>query len=160
MKFHEMVFTLQVDHKIIETLLNSIARSDYKTARKKLIIFRQLLINHFLVEELVLYPFVKQNFFGKDADGRFVSCSLSSTYDFASIMQGIEIHNAVGMKVVEIISECMDIEESLFQKKMTRMATLIRERVAFEETRLFKYVDTSRVILLRKSDFARLRIEE
>lgn len=160
MKFHEMVFTLQVDHKVIDDLIDSIARSGFRDARKKLIIFRQLLINHFLVEELVLYPFVKKNFLGKNGNGRFVSFHLASVYDFESIMTGIEKHNAVGMKVVDLISECMQIEEALFQKKMARIATLIRERILFEETQLFVHVDTSRVKLLRKSDFARLRIEE
>ncbi|MBF0582597.1 MAG: hypothetical protein HQL80_00015 [Magnetococcales bacterium] len=159
MKFFEVVFTLQVEHRLMGAMLDSIARSNYVNARKKLFIFKQLLINHFLVEEFVLYPFIKKQMIDKEATGQLLLSGGSADFDFEAIVKEMESFNAVGVQAVGTIAECLRLEEDLFQENFARVAEWVRARVLFEETRLFKDVDTSKVKLLRKTDFTRVRIE-
>ncbi|MBF0160713.1 MAG: hypothetical protein HQL88_00360 [Magnetococcales bacterium] len=160
MKFHEMVFTIQVDHQMIDTLLDSIARSRYQDARKKLFVFKQLLSSHFLVEEFVLYPFIRKKMNNGE---RSALQKLFAPRDLdagRAWLQEMEKQQTVCSDVVRLLSECMRAEESAFGGLFAEAAALTRERNLFEESWLLNGVDTSKTRLLRKADFVRLRIEE
>ncbi|MBF0461133.1 MAG: hypothetical protein HQL87_07040 [Magnetococcales bacterium] len=160
MKFHEMVFTIQMDHAIIGGLLDSIARSNYKDARKKLAILHPLLVNHFLAEGFVLYPFMRKKMIKNDSFGQTRLFDGLDNPDVIALIKELEKHDSVSTEIISLISECMQAGENVFQEQFARMASRIRARIAFEETRLLSGVDTSKTKLLRKADFARLRIED
>ncbi|MEO5340205.1 MAG: hypothetical protein H7837_06765 [Magnetococcus sp. MYC-9] len=156
MKFHEMVFTIQIDHQVIGGFMNSIDRSTYRDARKKLLILKQLLTNHFLVEEFVLYPFIRK----KINSGERVGPIGRFDDDTAEWLREMEKQESACTTILALLSDCLNCEESAFRGMFAKAVTLIEERIHFEEIWLLSGVDTSKTRLLRKSDFARLRIEE
>ena len=160
MKFHEMVFTIQIDHQVIDALLDSIARSHYQDAKKKLFIFKQLLASHFLVEEFVLYPFIRKKMNNSAPSSLNELFAPRDSYEGMEWLKEMEKQDTVCSNIITLFSECLRSEEAVFQALFAKAATLTRERVAFEESWLLKGVDTSKTKLLRKADCLRLRIEE
>ncbi len=160
MKFHEMVFTIRMDHAVIGTLLASIERSNDRDARKKLSIVKLLLINHFLVEEFVLYPYIRKKVISDEMHGRIRLFDQMEDHDAAEWMQEMDRHHAACTAIIALVSDCLRAEEGRFQEMFARIAALLRERITFEELHLLKGVDTSKTKLLRKADFARVRIDD
>ncbi|MBF0462266.1 MAG: hypothetical protein HQL87_12820 [Magnetococcales bacterium] len=160
MKFHEMVFTIKTEHTIINNLLRSIDRSDYGNARKKIYILKQLLINHFLAEEFVFYPFVEKKIIGNDAHFLTMLAEKADDWDATKLLEEMASCHAIGSMVIALLAECMSADETAFHGLFAGAGDLIRGRTLFEETRLLKGIDISGIKLLRKADFVRLRIED
>ncbi|MEO5363137.1 MAG: hemerythrin domain-containing protein [Magnetococcus sp. DMHC-8] len=160
MKFHELVFTIQVDHAVIGRLLDSIALSGYRDARRKLSIVKQLLINHFLVEEFVLYPYIRKQLVNSEAGDQTSLFEQMDHRDATEVLKGMEGHNSACTHIITRVSACLNAEEEAFRALFADLSSLLRARIAFEEERLLRGVDTSRTKLLRKADFARVRIDD
>ena len=145
MDIRELAFNLKTDHIVIKNLLEDIIQASVKDALKLLPVLRQLLLNHFIVEELLFYPLIRK----KQVESYSKSIGLyggdngSGKDDLKQLKREIEKYESVGTKIISRISECTNLKRREFKSCIKPIAGLIKERIDFEENILLKPIDTS-----------------
>ena len=135
----DVISNIKIDHTVVRRLLAEVGQSNHQEARKQLIILRQLLINHFYVEEFMLYPCLIEKFIRKPPlnKRRVYDPYYLYTEDrenIKSLIQNINRYSSIGSNIVLLMSECIQEQKDHFSSVFTNMSNLIQERMEFEET--------------------------
>lgn len=141
-KFLEMISNIKADHRVVRGMLDDVAAASHRDAVKQLAILKQLLINHFFVEDFVLYPYIRDRYIRQR---RVNMASLSDVHDIqdgredmVELTRKIEGYAFVGEKVLGLITECMHSKEEAFMESFQLLSDFLRERIAFEDCVLEK----------------------
>ena len=138
MLMEEVILNIKTCHTVIHGLLDDIDRSEYQNARKQLLVLRHLLINHFFVEEVILYSRFKKKFIRQP---RIKKHKVSDPYDtfdkdrtkLIALMKNIDHYTSVGSKIILLTSECAQAKKEGFKECFKAISNLIMERFRFEE---------------------------
>lgn len=141
-KFMEMVANTKIDHDVICGLLDDIAQSTYEDALKRVTILKQLLINHFFVEDFILYPYIRDRYITKQSVNR---ASLFDIYeiddghdDMVRLTRTMSDHDFAGEKFIGMVSECVHSKKEDFEDCFKILSDCLKERITFEDNVLEK----------------------
>ncbi len=143
MEIRKLAFNLKTDHFIIQKLLKDVVTLPPKEAKQLFPILRQLIVNHFLVEELLFYPLIKKKQLQSLNETINLYGERSGKDDLKALKKEIEHYESIGARVIAIMSECAGLKKTEFRECMKTLADLVKSRIDFEETILLKPIDTS-----------------
>ncbi|MEO5349288.1 MAG: hemerythrin domain-containing protein [Magnetococcus sp. YQC-3] len=150
MDVREVVLNLKVDHIVILDMFEELATAKPEDARKLFAILRQLLTNHFIVEEFYLYPFARKK--KREADrmlrGLFGGTGVG---DLKILATELKKFQSVGEQVVRLMTECSNCPDEAFAPCVNNVIALVRKRIVYEEEVLLKPIDTSPARMKKKT---------
>ena len=152
-----MVANVKIDHDVISAVLDDMAGAPHDDARKQLVILKQLLINHFFIEDFVLYPYIRERYVTKRAINR---ASLFDVYevddahqDMLKLTDSVAGYHSVGAQMIQLLTECTNAEEPVFFERFGLFRDRLKTRIAFEnailETRVSSRVAVELQVALR-----------
>lgn len=143
-KFLEMVSNIKTDHTVILGLLDDMDNATDKDAVKQLVVLKQLLVNHFFIEEFILYPYIRKRYKTKQAVN---NASLFDRYeiddgrdDMVLLTNTDEGYEHAGDKIIGMITRCADLKTDNFKACFQKISAILKKRIQFEDTILEKRI--------------------